>query len=50
MVSRDKRDSEREHSPLRAADDAVVVDSTGLSRDEVIATLVQLARQVRMDA
>jgi len=33
---RDARDESREHSPLRAADDAVELDTTGLSIDEVV--------------
>ena len=33
---RDRRDSEREVAPLRPATDAVVVDTTALSEDEVI--------------
>ncbi len=40
---RDERDSTREHSPLRAAPDAVVLDTTGLSVDEVVARIVALA-------
>jgi len=35
MAERDARDSTRADSPLKAADDAIVVDSTGLSVDEV---------------
>jgi cytidylate kinase len=35
MTERDRRDSTRTDSPLRAADDAIMVDSTGLSIDEV---------------
>ncbi|HXT61796.1 MAG TPA: (d)CMP kinase [Pyrinomonadaceae bacterium] len=35
MAERDARDSTREDSPLKAADDAIIVDSTGLSIDEV---------------
>ena len=35
MAERDRRDSTREDSPLKAADDAVIVDSTGLTIDEV---------------
>jgi CMP/dCMP kinase len=42
VVERDRRDREREHSPLRRADDAVVVDSTGLPIDEVVARIVAL--------
>ena len=40
---RDDRDRDREHSPLRRADDAVELDTTGLSIEQVvdrIATLV----------
>jgi cytidylate kinase len=47
LVARDARDREREHSPLAAAPDAVVLDSGGLDVDEVveqIAALVQAAR------
>jgi cytidylate kinase len=44
QVIRDQRDSEREHSPLRAADDAVSVDTTNLSFDEVVAKVVELVR------
>jgi cytidylate kinase len=35
MAERDRRDSTREDSPLKAADDAIIVDSTGLSINEV---------------
>ena len=35
MTERDRRDSTRADSPLKSADDAIVVDSTGLSIDEV---------------
>jgi cytidylate kinase len=41
---RDARDTEREHGALRAAEDAVELDTTGLTRDEVIARVVALAR------
>jgi len=41
---RDDRDSTREASPLRAADDAHVIDTTGLSLDEVVDRIVELAR------
>jgi cytidylate kinase len=42
---RDARDTEREHGALRAAADAVELDTTGLSRDEVVARVVALARE-----
>ena len=35
MIERDRRDSTRDDSPLKVAEDAIVVDSTGLSIDEV---------------
>ena len=35
MIERDRRDSTRADSPLKSADDAIIVDSTGLSIDEV---------------
>ncbi|HEU4511062.1 MAG TPA: (d)CMP kinase [Pyrinomonadaceae bacterium] len=35
MIERDRRDSTRTDSPLRAADDAIVVDSTGKSIEQV---------------
>jgi cytidylate kinase len=43
---RDERDAARADSPLRAAQDAVEVDTTGLSVDEVVARIVALARRL----
>lgn len=42
---RDERDETRAHSALRAADDAVEIDTTGLSLGEVVVKIVDLARQ-----
>jgi cytidylate kinase len=42
---RDHLDSTREVSPLRAADDALVVDTSEMSETEVVAHLVELVRQ-----
>lgn len=42
---RDERDETRKHSALRAAEDAVEVDTTGLSQEEVVARVVSLARE-----
>ncbi|MBQ2768785.1 MAG: (d)CMP kinase [Clostridia bacterium] len=39
IVARDKQDSEREFSPLVCAKDAMVVDTTDMTVDEVIATI-----------
>ncbi|HEV7942755.1 MAG TPA: (d)CMP kinase [Solirubrobacteraceae bacterium] len=42
---RDARDTEREHSPLAAAQDAVLIDTTGRSIEQVVAQIAQLARE-----
>ena len=41
MIERDRRDSTRADSPLKIADDAIVIDSTGLSIDETFAELMK---------
>lgn len=43
MVDRDRVDTERAHSPLRAADDALIVDTSELSPAAAAAAIVQLA-------
>lgn len=40
VLRRDVRDSTREHSPLRIAEDAVYIDSTTLSADEVVEVML----------
>jgi cytidylate kinase len=45
---RDARDETREHSALRAAEDAVEIDTTGLALDEVIEKIESLARERRL--
>src|SRR5262245_9201246 len=42
---RDLRDSSREHSALRAAEDAVEVDTDTLTLDQVVGRIVALARE-----
>lgn len=42
---RDTYDSSRQHSPLRAADDAVHLDTTALTVEQVIQRLVDLAME-----
>jgi CMP/dCMP kinase len=42
---RDARDTEREHGALRAAEDAVGLDTTGLGLEEVVGRVVALARE-----
>ncbi len=44
---RDERDRTRQTAPLVAADDAVVVDTTGLSIDQVVDRIAELARERR---
>jgi CMP/dCMP kinase len=43
---RDERDSTREHSPLRPARGAVVLDGSGLTVEEVVQRIVDLVRDL----
>lgn len=43
MAARDAQDAGRATAPLRRADDAVYLDTTGLTPDEVVARIVALA-------
>ena len=45
ITERDRRDTTREDSPLAAADDAVVIDSTGMTIDEVFSKMVAIAKE-----
>jgi cytidylate kinase len=45
LKARDERDSQRSVSPLKPAEDAVVIDSTDLTLDEVISRVSNLATQ-----
>ena len=45
MAQRDQRDSEREVAPLRPAEDALLIDSTALSIEQVVARIVDAARK-----
>ena len=40
--TRDEKDTSREHSPLRTAEDALHVDTTGKSIDEVVEFIVEI--------
>jgi cytidylate kinase len=42
--ARDERDANRDHSPMLAAGDAVELDTTGLSIEDVVARVVALVR------
>ncbi len=44
IAERDRRDASREVAPLRACEDAVVLDSTALDADEVVEQVLALAR------
>jgi CMP/dCMP kinase len=44
---RDAQDSSREHSPLKPAEGAVELDTTGLSIDEVVARIADLVAAAR---
>jgi CMP/dCMP kinase len=41
LVERDRRDSTRADSPLKVADDAIVIDSTGKSIEEVFGEMMK---------
>ncbi|HBW37293.1 (d)CMP kinase [Desulfosporosinus sp. BICA1-9] len=46
MLKRDRSDSEREVSPLRPAQDAIILDTTGLSVEELVAEILKLTQEV----
>ena len=46
ILERDRRDSARSVAPLRPAADAVVIDSTGITVDDVVSRILVLARDV----
>jgi CMP/dCMP kinase len=50
IARRDRQDSEREISPLKPATDAVVLDTTSLSLEEVIVEVLDLANNLRREA
>jgi cytidylate kinase len=45
ILARDQRDAGRSLAPLRAAEDAVIVDSTGITVDAVVERVLSLARE-----
>lgn len=44
IEERDYRDTHRENSPLKCADDAITVDTTDMSIDEVVEKILEIAR------
>ena len=45
IIKRDKNDSERELAPLKMADDAVYVDTTFITADQVLETMLRVIRE-----
>jgi cytidylate kinase len=46
IAERDRRDSSREHSPLRRPDDAQVIDTTGMGFEDQVEAVVNLVREL----
>jgi cytidylate kinase len=44
QAERDRRDATRDYSPLTAAEDAIEVDTTGMTIEQVVAKISELAR------
>ena len=44
---RDHKDSTRDHSPLKKADDAIIIDTTHLAIDEVVKKIVNIVNHKR---
>ncbi len=49
IEARDARDSQREVAPLRPAEDAFTVDTTGMGIDQVVDTIMTLWAEVRQE-
>ena len=47
VEARDRADEEREHSPLVQPEDAILIDSTGISIDEVLALMLNQVERAR---
>ena len=47
IAARDQRDRSREASPLRPADDAILIDTTTMTLDEVLARAAELVQAAR---
>jgi len=47
QIARDKTDSRREKSPLKPAEDAVIIDSSEMTIDEVFKTAVELVKKIK---
>jgi cytidylate kinase len=49
IATRDRRDSVRNHSPLRRPEDAVVLDTTKLTMEQQVATVVDLVEALTLE-
>ena len=47
LVLRDHKDSTRDHSPLKKADDAFEIDTTNMTINEVVNKIVNIVNQKR---
>jgi len=45
MLERDRKDSTRKHSPLKKAEDAVEIDTTGISIEEQVSRIVEIVNK-----
>ncbi len=50
VEARDEADSSRQHAPLEQAEDAVPIDSTELTIEEVLAEMLRVVRERRRQA
>jgi cytidylate kinase len=46
IMERDSKDSSREISPLQAAPDSIVIDTSDLTQEQVVAAVIDLAREI----
>jgi len=49
LKKRDERDSSRTHSPLKRTDDMIYIDSTNMSIEEVVDTIIKNLKGIRLD-
>lgn len=45
IIVRDQKDSSREISPLRAADDAIIIDTSDLSIEQVVSKIIKIVNE-----
>lgn len=49
VIARDAQDEQREHAPLRMADDALPIDSDGISVEEVLRRMEKVVQQKELE-